>query len=69
MVLKFIQNRDWKLRLSLRNRQCYLSGENLRFKYCYFGRKQIRDLFGNRYVNDDIWISQNEYLKMIKSMV
>lgn len=69
MVLKFIQNRDWKLRLSFLKRKCYISGENLRFKYCYFGRKKIRDLFGNKYINDDIWISQTEYLKIIKNMV
>jgi hypothetical protein len=67
MVLKLIKNRDWKLRFSLLKRCCYLSGENLTLKYCYVGRKPIKDIFGNKYLNDDIWISQREYLKMLRN--
>jgi hypothetical protein len=67
MISKIVQDREWKLKLSFLDRKCYFSGQSLRFQPCYLGRKKIRSLLSKRYQNDDIWISQKEYLNMIEN--
>ena len=67
MICEIIYDREWQLKYSLLNRKCYFSGQPLRFQPCYVGRKKIRSLLSKRYQNDDIWISQKEYLNMIEN--
>ena len=67
MISEILYDREWILKYSLFNRKCYFSGQSLRFKPCYVGRKKIRSLLSKRYQNDDIWISQKEYLNMIEN--
>ena len=67
MISEIIYEREWMLKYSLFNRKCYFSGQSLRFQPCYVGRKKIRSLLSKRYQNDDIWISQKEYLNMIEN--
>ncbi len=43
MIFDSIKNRVWQLKLSLFSRKCYFTGQNLQFKLCYCGRKQIKD--------------------------
>ena len=63
MIHKILKDRNWKLAFSWSNRHCYISGENLWFKLSYRGRKQIYSIIAGRYsINDDIWLSQSEYL-------
>lgn len=72
MILeKILLNRLWDLKLSLHKRFCYISGENLRFKICYRGRKKIYSLVsGPNGFDDDIWLSQKEYLsKLSKNQI
>lgn len=55
--------RFWGLRLSLMKRYCYISGDTLWLKLAYRGRKKIYSLaYGPYSINDDIWLSQKEYL-------
>jgi hypothetical protein len=67
MISEIIYNREWILKYSLLNRKCYFSGQSLRFQPCYIGRKKIRSVLSKRYQNDDIWISKDQYLSMIKN--
>jgi hypothetical protein len=69
MISEITYDREWTLKYSLFNRKCYFSGQSLRFQPCYVGRKKIRSLLSKRYQNDDIWISQKEYLNMIENGV
>lgn len=65
MISDTLYNREWKLKYCFFNRQCYFSGKSLKFQLCYFGRKKIRSILSKRYENDDIWISKDQYIKMI----
>lgn len=66
MFAKILRGRQWNLKFSILNRSCYLSGQNLKFTWCYRGRKKIFfPLIGYYYHNDDIWVSQSQYLKLI----
>jgi hypothetical protein len=68
MNFGWLKNRFWELKLSISKRICYLSGENIRFKFAYRGRKPIKSiLYGNTTVYDDIWISQKSYVDLILS--
>ena len=67
MISEIMYDREWMLKYSLFNRKCYFSGQSLRFQPCYIGRKKIRSLLSKRYQNDDIWISKDQYLDMIKN--
>lgn len=67
MISEITYDREWTLKYSLLNRKCYFSGQSLRFQPCYVGRKKIRSLLSKRYQNDDIWISKDQYLNMIKN--
>jgi hypothetical protein len=67
MISEITYDRQWTLKYSLINRKCYFSGQSLRFQPCYVGRKKIRSLLSKRYQNDDIWISKEHYLNMIKN--
>ena len=69
MISESTYDREWILKYSFLNRKCYFTGQSLRFQPCYVGRKKIRSILSKRYQNDDIWISQNEYLNMIKNGV
>jgi hypothetical protein len=69
MISEITYDREWILKYSFLNRKCYFTGQSLRFQPCYVGRKKIRSILSKRYQNDDIWISQNEYLNMIKNGV
>lgn len=60
---RILLRRFWELRFSYRKRYCYISGENIWFKLAYRGRKKIYSLAHGPYsINDDIWLSQKEYL-------
>lgn len=60
---KILNNRFWDLRLSLVKRYCYITGDNLWLKLAYRGRKKIYSLaYGSYSINDDMWLSQKEYL-------
>jgi hypothetical protein len=67
MILeKILSNRLWDLKLSFCKRYCYISGESLRYKICYRGRKKIYSLVsGPKGFDDDIWLSQKEYLSRL----
>jgi hypothetical protein len=67
MISEITYDREWTLKYCLFNRKCYFSGQSLRFQPCYVGRKKIRSLLSKRYQNDDIWISQKEYLNMLEN--
>ena len=67
MISEIIYDREWMLKYSLFNRKCYFSGQSLRFQPCYVGRKKICSVLSKRYQNDDIWISKEHYLDMIKN--
>jgi hypothetical protein len=69
MISEITYDREWILKYSFLNRKCYFTGQSLKFQPCYVGRKKIRSILSKRYQNDDIWISQNEYLNMIKNGV
>ena len=69
MILSIVKNREWTLRYCLFDRKCYFTGESLRFKPCYLGRKKIKNIVNPNYENDDIWISKKEYINMIKKGV
>lgn len=62
-----LKNRYWVLKFSFFSRRCYISGDILRFQWCYRGRKKVwyPIVGGGNYLNDDIWISQNEYLTLL----
>jgi hypothetical protein len=58
--------RFWVLRLSIMKRHCYISGDTLWLKLGYRGRKKIYSLAHGPYsINDDIWLSQKEYLSRL----
>lgn len=62
-----LDNREWSLQLSFYKRFCYLSGQSLWFKLAYRGRKKIWSVVDNgRQINDDLWLSDIEYLNMIR---
>jgi len=66
MHFGWLKNRQWNLRLSLSNRVCYISGKPLKYCLAYRGRKQISGLLTSyKTYADDIWISQEEYLRLI----
>lgn len=67
MISEITYDRQWTLKYCLFNRKCYFSGQSLRFQPCYVGRKKIRSILSKRYQNDDIWISKDQYLIMIKN--
>ena len=67
IISEILFDREWKLKYSFLNRKCYFSGKSLQFQPCYIGRKKIRSVLSKRYENDDIWISQKEYLNMIEN--
>jgi hypothetical protein len=69
MISDLIKYRLWKLKWSLFSRKCYITGQNLQFKLCYCGRKQIKDSISYRYLNDDIWLSSKEYLKLLRTNI
>jgi hypothetical protein len=60
---KILNNRLWDLRLSFIKRYCYITGDSLWLKLAYRGRKKIYSLaYGPYSINDDMWLSQKEYL-------
>ena len=66
MNFGWLKNRYWDLKLSINKRSCYISGENIQFKFAYRGRKPIRTIFsGNKVIYDDVWISQKAYSDLI----
>jgi len=67
MISEITYDREWTLKYSFLNRKCYFTGQSLRFQPCYVGRKKIRSILSKRYQNDDIWISQKEYMNMIEN--
>ncbi len=68
MHFGWLKNRNWSLRFSFSSRVCYISGRPLKYCLAYRGRKQISGLLTlNKKFNDDIWISQAEYLKLLSS--
>ena len=67
MISKIVQDREWKLKLSFLDRKCYFSGESLKYKLCYVGTKKIHNIVNNKYTNDTIYITQKEYLKILKN--
>jgi hypothetical protein len=69
MISELIKNRIWQLKWSLLSRKCYFTGQNLQYKLCYCGRKQIRDSISSQYLNDDIWLCSKEYLKLLRSNI
>ncbi len=69
MISDLIKNRIWQLKFSFFSRKCYFTRQNLRYKLCYCGRKQIRDSISNKYLNDDIWVCSKEYLKLLRSNI
>lgn len=67
---KILKDRVWNLHFSFLNRHCYISGQNIKWGWAYRGRKKIFNPFISKYyLNDDIWITQNEYLKLISKGV
>lgn len=67
MISEITHNREWRLKYSFLNRKCYFSGQSLRLCMCYLGRKKIHNIISKHDNNDDIWISQKEYLNLIKN--
>lgn len=66
MHFGWLLNRSWSLRFSFSKRICYLTGENIQFKFAYRGRKYIQSIMSrNKSTHDDIWISQRSYLNLI----
>lgn len=62
MIAEILKNRTWKQKFSIKNRNCYISGKSLWMKTSYRGRKTIRGLLSsNKDINDDIWISVDQY--------
>jgi len=63
MFTQILKNRSWKLKLSIKKRVCYISGESLCFKFSYRGRKYISTfLNGHKPIVDDIWLSKKQFL-------
>ena len=63
MMFSFLRNREWSLRLSLRKRKCYITGESLFLKLCYRGRKTVvYFLNNNKPMFDDVWLSRKQFL-------
>lgn len=69
MLSEIIHNRDWKLKYSFLNRKCYFSGKPLRYRFCYLGRKKIHNIISKQNDNEDIWITQKEYLNLIQNQM
>ena len=67
MISEIVQGREWKLKLSFLDRKSYFSGESLKYKLCYVGTKKIHNIVNHNYTNDTIYITQNEYLKILRN--
>jgi len=68
MHFGWFKNRLWQLKFSFAKRYCYVTGENLQFKLAYRGRRQITNIVcPSQIINDDIWISQSQYLIFLKN--
>ena len=66
MINKIIKDRTWSLHFSFLNRKCYISGDTIKFIWAYRGRKKIfNPLLSKHYLNDDMWVTQTEYLKLL----
>lgn len=66
MINKILKDRSWSLHFSFLNRKCYISGDTIKFIWAYRGRKKIFNPMLSKYdLNDDIWITQREYLKLL----
>lgn len=66
MIWSILKDRIWSQKYCLSKRNCYLSGESLKFKRCYLGRKTIKNIANSHYQNDDIWISKKQYSDILK---
>lgn len=64
-ISNILQNREWKIKFSFSKRNCYFSGKNLRFTWCYRGRKPVWNLWNGFEYYDDMWLSDTEYLKIL----
>jgi hypothetical protein len=64
---KIVKTRSWNHRFSFLKRNCYISGESLRFQWAYRGRRHIwyPVLSGGNVLYDDIWLSSKEYLTLL----
>ena len=62
-----LSNRLWQLHFSFLKRNCYISGVPLKFQWAYRGRKKLwyPVLYGDKAINDDLWLSQKEYLYLL----
>lgn len=62
-----LKNRHWQLHFSFFKRRCYLTGVSLKFNWAYRGRRKVwyPILGGGNVLNDDIWLSQKEYLYLL----
>lgn len=66
MIRNIFKHRYWTLRFSFYSRKCYISGNNLKWTWSYRGRKKVfNPLLSKYYFNDDLWLSQKEYLKLL----
>lgn len=66
MMDKFFKYRSWNLYFSFYNRKCYISGDSLKWTWSYRGRKKVfNPILSKYYFNDDLWLSQKEYLKLL----
>jgi len=67
MLDKILKDRFWSHQFSFLKRRCYITGKPLRFKWGYRGRKKIwfPVLLGGNSLNDDIWLSTEEYLVLL----
>lgn len=66
MIEKFLKNRHWTFHFSFYDRRCYLSGNSIKWCWAYRGRKKIfNPILSKYYLNDDLWLSQKEYLKLL----
>lgn len=66
MIEKILKHRHWTLHFSFLNRRCYISGNSIKWTWSYRGRKKVfNPILSKYYFNDDLWLSQKEYLNLL----
>lgn len=58
----FLKDRTWEKKFVF-NSRCYISGNIMKLTFAYRGRKKIKSVLNKYELNDDIWLSVQEYEK------
>lgn len=64
--IKFLNNRTWYKSFSFKKRRCYVTGEDITWKFARVGRKEVKHLLSkNKPVYDNLWISEESFNRYV----